>query len=71
LLPMLAKLSEMLGFLAEDGGWHTVGEVAEAVGVSLEEAEKLLRSLSELGFIQFDGEGRVRIDPELRRLLTF
>jgi DNA-binding IclR family transcriptional regulator len=67
---MPGKLSEVLEFLAEDGGWHTVGEVAEAVGVSLEEAEKLLRDLSEFGFVHFDGEGRVRIDPELRRLLS-
>jgi DNA-binding IclR family transcriptional regulator len=67
---MPGKLSGVLGFLAEDGGWHTVGEVAEAVGVSLEEVERLLKALSELGLAQFDEEGRVRIDPELRRLLS-
>ena len=67
---MPSKLSGGGGFLAEDGGWHTVEEVAEAVGVSLEKAEKLLRDLSEFKFIHFDEEGRVRIDPELKRLLT-
>jgi len=68
---MLGKLSEVLEFLAEDGEWHTVREVAEAVGVSLEKAEKLLRDLSEFRFIYFDEEGRVQIDPELKRLLSF
>jgi DNA-binding IclR family transcriptional regulator len=67
---MPGKLSEVLEFLAGDGEWHTVGEVAEAVGISLEKAEKLLRDLSEFRFIHFDEEGRVRIDPELKRLLT-
>jgi len=66
---MLARLSELLEFLAEDGGWHTIGEVAEAVGLSPERVEELLRDLSEFGLVQFDEEGRVRIDPELRRLL--
>ncbi len=63
------KLSEMLNFLAEDGRWHTVREVAEAVGVSLEKAEKLLKDLSEFRFVHFDERGRVRIDPELKRRL--
>jgi DNA-binding IclR family transcriptional regulator len=67
---MPGRLSEVLEFLAEDGGWHTVEKVAEAVGVSPEKAEKLLRDLSELGLVHFDEEGRVRIDPELKRLLS-
>jgi len=67
---MPGRLSEVLEFLAEDGGWHTVGEVAEAVGVSLEKAKKLLKDLSEFEFVHFDEEGRVRIDPELRRLFS-
>jgi len=67
---MPGKLSEVLESLAEDGEWHTVGEVAEAVGVSPEKAEKLLKDLSEFEFVYFDEEGRVRIDPELKRLLS-
>ena len=66
---MLGRVSRMLEFLAEDGGWHSVDEVADAAGLSPEKVETVLRRLSGFGFVEFDAEGRVRVDPELRELL--
>ncbi|MEM2240531.1 MAG: hypothetical protein QXL27_09585 [Candidatus Bathyarchaeia archaeon] len=65
---MLSKFSRILEYLAIDGEWHTVEEVAEAVGQNITETSELLSKLAYFNFVEFDEKGRVRVDPDFRRL---
>lgn len=67
---MLRKISEIIEYLSLDGEWHTVREVAEALGQSVEQTSQLLRELSMFNFVEFDEQGRVRVEPKLRSLPT-
>ena len=65
---LLGRVGRMLELLAEDGGWHSVEEVARAAGLTREKTEIVLRKLSEFGFVELREDGKVRVDPELREL---
>lgn len=65
---MLRTLSRIIEYLAVDGEWHTVEEVAEAIGQNVKQTSELLRELANFNFVEFDEKGRVRLDPDLRRL---
>lgn len=65
---MIRLVSEILEFLAVDGEWHTVEEVAEALGLDVIQVSKVLKEISEFHFVEFDEQGRVRVDPKFRRL---
>ncbi len=66
---MLGKVSRIIEFLALDGGWHTVEEVAGALGQKVEQTSELLGKLSTFNLVEFDEQGRVRVEHKLRRLL--
>lgn len=65
---MLHIIGEVLEYLSIDGEWHTIEEVAEALGLDAKQVSKLLRRISEFHLVEFDEQGRVRVDPEFRRL---
>lgn len=65
---MLNQLSKILKYLCVDGEWHTIEEIAEALGLEAKEVYKLLKKISEFHIVEFDGQDRVRVDPEFRRL---
>jgi DNA-binding IclR family transcriptional regulator len=65
------KLDEFLAYLAMDGGWHSLEEVAGAIQVAKGKALVAARFFSRFGFVEFDREaGRVRIDPKIRAWYT-
>ena len=52
------------------GGWTTVGEISEQVGIVPEKSIKVLDFLSEFGFIEFDSDNtRIRITDLGERFL--
>jgi DNA-binding IclR family transcriptional regulator len=68
---VLNKLKDFLYFLAEDGQWHSLNEVAEAMGLSKQIVEKIARYYVYFNFVAFNKEvGKVQIDPKLKELLT-
>ena len=65
------KLDELLAYLAVDGGWHSLEDVAGAIQVTKSKALVAARFHSRFGFVEFDREaGRVRIDPKIRAWYT-
>ena len=66
---MSDKLGDFLWFLAESGGWRSLSEVAEAIGLSEERVETVASLLNEFDLVSFDREKRwVSIHPRVRRL---
>ena len=63
------ELDDFLWFLAESGDWHSLSEVAGAMGLPEERVEMAASLLDEFDLVSFDREKRlVSIHPRVRRL---
>ena len=63
------KLDDLLWFLAQNGEWHTLSEVAEAIRLSEERVEIAASFFDEFHFVSFNRDKRrVRIHPMVRQL---
>lgn len=53
----------------DDGKWHSLPDLAEELGVPLDQLAQMLKSLSEYNLIEFEEEAnRVRLSPWVREL---
>lgn len=70
-LMMSNKLDEFLRFLAKIDDWHSLSEVAEAIGLSRESTKNIAFFFEEFDFIILDEEKRrVKVNPKVRKLYT-
>lgn len=63
----MTKIDQML-WLLQDGKWHTLNKVSEALQIDIEKLEKIATFLEEFNFIEFNAP-TVRITPETKKLL--
>lgn len=60
---------EILGYI-NTGGWITIEETSEQIGIAPTKSMKILDFLSEFGFIEFDADkGKIRITELGERFL--
>jgi len=65
------KVDELLAYLAVDGGWHSLKNVAEATHLAKSKVLVVARFLARFGFVEFDeASGNVRIDRKTRAWYT-
>ena len=65
------KLDGFLAYLARDGGWHSLEDMAEAIHVTKSIVLTVVRFLARFSFVEFDRKaGRVRIDRKTRAWYT-
>jgi len=65
------KLDEFLAYLAVDGGWHSLDDVAKAIQVAKDKVLMVARFFAKFDFVEFDEtSGNVRIDRKTRALYT-
>jgi len=63
-------LDEFLEYLAMDGKWHSLSELAAFTRLSEEKVEKIAQFFARYGFIQFDEtKGKTKIDPAFRKIV--
>jgi hypothetical protein len=55
-------------YLLDDGEWHSLAELAEALGWSVDRVAEVARRFSEVEVVDFDGDGRVRLQPWITKL---
>ena len=65
------KLDEFLAYLAVDGGWHSLDDVAKAIQVAKDKVLMVARFFAKFDFVEFDEtSGNVRIDRKTRAWYT-
>lgn len=63
-------LENFLEFLATDGEWHDLNEVAGVLGLTDKKTLIIARFFSRYNFLQFNvAEKRVKIDDRMRKLI--
>lgn len=65
------KLDECLSYLAVDGKWHSLEDVAEAIHVAKSKVLMVVRFFARFSFVEFDRKaGKVKIDRKTRAWYT-
>lgn len=65
---MNPKIRQLLDAI-EDGEWHSMADLAEELKLRDSDMEKIVEFLEEFGLAEFDGDRRVKIDSDFRKLL--
>ncbi len=65
---MNLKIRQLLDAI-EDGEWHSMADLAEELKLRDSDVEKIVEFLGEFGLAEFDGDGRVKVDSDFRKLL--
>jgi hypothetical protein len=54
----------------EDCAWHTISEIADILGIPVEELTRCYKSLSEEGILEYEAtSSKVRLGQKLRRII--
>ncbi len=65
---MNLKIRQLLDAV-EDGEWHSMADIAAELKLRDSDVDKIVAFLEEFGLAEFDGDGRVKIDSDFRKLL--
>ncbi len=65
---MNLKIRQVLDAI-EDGEWHSMANLAEELKLHDSDVEKIVEFLEEFGLAEFDGDGKVKIESDFRKLL--
>jgi len=63
------RIDDLFEYLAKDGKWHSVNELAIIIQMEEHRVEKIAQFFAHYSFIQINsGKNKVKIDPELREI---